>query len=579
MDRRPFTALTTQLAKSELFSLQLDNLPLDQRIDTSYLRAQAIGRLYKLTAHDVISLSPKFWALHTTNIGTIDMASALILAIQYNLAAGTIAPWADKRPELRLILQKLLDFEISGLFMLTEQAHGLDAINIETRAEMLDDGSFILTTPNDGAAKFMAPTSPLPNISLPRYAVVFAKLFVNGEDHGVRPFVVQVSTATNLLPGIRSRIIPERAGTGLIRHCITWFDHIKLAPWACLGSVSKPKNPKAAFQAAISRVSVGGLAVGAFAIPSVFISAYVAGRYSLRRRVLSPHTGENVPIIYFRTQQIPIVHALAQAFVMQAFIDGSTTLKAFTDFTVDAEVRAGIAAAAKTVMMIHTQESCTQLSDRLGAQGLFGHNQINIQVVQLEMRGATIAEGDTLVLCIRLATELLIGRYKLPPPMYPDCLAARYETGIFEECREVLAQKMNSQHRSDTFNRSLLPRCKVLVEAIGQRFFYEAAKEAGLEQAVLDVYEAGIMKRGSVWFATHAGMDAPAQFALEDAAITTAIPHLERWLQWSGAEDCASAPIVTQPRWDEFVRRLPSFAAPDAGVKLGGKGSIAKAKM
>lgn len=80
----------------------------------------------------------------------------------------------------------------------------------------------------------------------------------------------------------------------------------------------------------------------------------------------------------------------------------SSTLKTYTDFTVDARVRAGIAAAAKVVMMMHIQgknfcsrissdllpelnflfaESCTQLSDRAGTQGLYRHNQIiNIQV-------------------------------------------------------------------------------------------------------------------------------------------------------------------------------------------------------
>ncbi|KAF8189522.1 acyl-CoA dehydrogenase NM domain-like protein [Mycena galopus ATCC 62051] len=561
MDRQPSTSLTTHLAKSELFALQPYDLPIAKRIDTSYLRAQAIARAYKLTAHDVTSLSPKFWAMHSDGVAAIDPAPMALLTIQYNLAAGTIAPWAEKRPELRPILQKILNFEVSGQFMLTEQAHGLDAISLETRADMLDDGSFILNTPHDGAAKFMPPTIPLPNISLPRYAVVFARLFVKGEDHGVRSFVVQLSTAKALKPGVRSRMIPERAGAGPLGHSLTWFDHIKLAPWACLGPLTKPKNPKAAFQAAIWRISIGGLALGAMAVPAVGVSAYILGRYSLRRQVVSPNTGAAMPIIDFRTQQIPILHALAQSFVMQAFMSGSSTLKTFADFTVDPAVRAGISAAAKAVMM-HAQESCTQLSDRLGAQGLYGHNQmINIQ---LEMRGASIAEGDTFVLCIRLATELLIGRYALPPSKYPNSLAARHEAGLFKECREELVNKMGSQHRSDAFNRLILPRCKDLVEAIGQRFFYEAAKETGLEQAVLDVYEAGIVKHGSAWFAVHAGMDGPAQAAHEDEAITAAMPHLERWLQWSGGKDYALAPIMTQSRWDAFVRRFDFYRGVDS---------------
>jgi hypothetical protein len=179
------------------------------------------------------------------------------------------------------------------------------------------------------------------------------------------------------------------------------------------------------------------------------------------------------------------------------------------------------------------------------------------------MRGASIAEGDTLVLCIRLATELLIGRYELPPPKYPECLAARHEVGLFKECREELAGKLGGQHRSDAFNRLMLPRCKGLIEAVGQRFFYEAAKDAGLEQAILDMYEAGIVKHSPVWFAVHAGMDAPAQAAHEDTAITAAMPHLERYLEWTGAKNYALAPIMTQTRWDAFVRRFPFYRGAD----------------
>ncbi|KAJ7310810.1 acyl-CoA dehydrogenase NM domain-like protein [Mycena albidolilacea] len=483
MDRRPSTSKTALLAKNRLFSPQRDDLSMAQRMDISYLRAQAIARTYKLTAHDVTSLSPKFWAMYTDNIVAVDIAPMALLVIQYNLT----------RPELQPILQQIVDFEIS-----------LDAFSLESRTDIQDDGSFILNTPHDGAAKFMLPTVPLPEISLPKYAVVFARLFVKEEDRGIRPFVVQLSTAEVLKPGIRTRMLPGRVGAAPLSHSITWFDHVKLAPWACLGPLSKPNNFKAAFRAAIWRIGVGGLVLGAMGIPCVGVSAHILVRYSLRRHVIS--NGKAMRIINFRTQQIPILHALAQSFVMQAFMRASSTLKTYTDFTVDARVRAGIAAAAKVVMMMHIQgknfcsQSCTQLSDRAGAQGHYRHNQIiNIQ-----------------------------------------------------ECQDKLA-KMGGQHRSDAFNRLILPRCKRL-----------AAKEADLEQAVLDVYQAGIVKHSPGWFAIHAGMDASAQAALEDAAITAAMSHLERWLQWTGAQDYAIAPIVTGMQWDKFVRSLPLYSGADA---------------
>jgi hypothetical protein len=200
----------------------------------------------------------------------------------------------------------------------------------------------------------------------------------------------------------------------------------------------------------------------------------------------------------------------------------------------------------------------------------------DLSAIQLEGRGGSIAEGDTLVICIRLATELLIGRYELPPPKYPECLAARHEVGLFKECREELAGKLGGQHRSDAFNRLMLPRCKGLIEAIGQRFFYEAAKDAGLEQVILEIYEAGIVKHNPVWFALHAGMDAPAQAAHEEAAITAAMPHLERYLEWTGGKNYALAPIMTQTHWNAFVQRLPFYRGAEPGQDVD---TLSKAKM
>lgn len=61
-------------------------------------------------------------------------------------------------------------------------------------------------------------------------------------------------------------------------------------------------------------------------------------------------------------------------------------------------VRQGIAAAFKAVLIRATQESLHQLAERCGPQGLFAYN--NIIDNQIEARGNSIAEGDTLALSI-----------------------------------------------------------------------------------------------------------------------------------------------------------------------------------
>lgn len=66
-----------------------------------------------LTADDVLHMTPKFWELHTDNLVTLDGGAFTLLTIQYNLAGGTLAPFAEKRPELRPLMNRIMKFDVS----------------------------------------------------------------------------------------------------------------------------------------------------------------------------------------------------------------------------------------------------------------------------------------------------------------------------------------------------------------------------------------------------------------------------------------------------------------------------------
>ena len=106
--------------------------------------------------------------------------------------------------------------------MLTELAHGIDAKNLETTATLLPSGEFDLHTPRFEASKQVSSfrfTWSLANLCLTlrhmppnaeiegwdRVGVVIARLIVNGEDRGVRPFIVMLSTKGKRCDGITSR--------------------------------------------------------------------------------------------------------------------------------------------------------------------------------------------------------------------------------------------------------------------------------------------------------------------------------------------------------------------------------------
>jgi acyl-CoA oxidase len=104
--------------------------------------------------------------------------------------------------------------------------HGLDVINMETTATLLDDGQFDLHTPREQAAKYahepllrshtnkalylryMPPTTP---VDRPCMAIVFARTVVHGEDRGVKPFLVNVHDGKDVNAGITTRSVSHVA--------------------------------------------------------------------------------------------------------------------------------------------------------------------------------------------------------------------------------------------------------------------------------------------------------------------------------------------------------------------------------
>lgn len=108
-------------------------------------------------------------------------------------------------------------------------------------------------------------------------------------------------------------------------------------------------------------------------LPALQRVTYIVGKYSLRRTV-GAQNNLQIPIISFRTQQLPIFHALGQLAVMEPF--ARQTITWFKDPSFKPEVRNGFAVILKAVFVQMAQHSIPRLVERCGAQGLFPHNQI-----------------------------------------------------------------------------------------------------------------------------------------------------------------------------------------------------------
>ncbi|GMG05896.1 unnamed protein product [Aspergillus oryzae] len=359
--------------------------------------------------------------------------------------------------------------------MLTEVGHGLDSRNLETTATLLPNGDFDIHTPNSNAAK----------------------------------------------------LLPKRAGSKPLDRAITIFTHVRLPRSALLVPLKKSDNMQESFMVMTRRGAVGSLAFTTVLVPLMKRAVFVAGKYKLRRQITTQNS-KPVPIISLRTQQLPILHALAQIAVFEPFAqDSIQQFKRSNDIPVIQQI---ISFTFKAVLCQASQPRFHALSERCGAQGLSEYNQIIGS--QLETCMISIAEGDISAMSISL----------------------------FDESRSIL-KGLKGGHRHAEFNSLILPRCPALVEAIGHRRAYEAAAKAGVDSDLLALCKIHAVLLDPSWYIQHTDLTREYLFQKEARLLDTLLPRLDTLLDSTGAGLYCTAPILSLASWDAFVDRLETLEA------------------
>lgn len=186
--------------------------------------------------------------------------------------------------------------------------------------------------------------------------------------------VFRIGALHLLLASPDTSSLPTPLGNKPIGYSITSFKHVKLPLGSLLGDLGPVPNPRTHFLSEIWRIGVGSVALTSVVIPSLNVAAYITAQYSMRRKVSTPQGGM-VPIISFRTQQAPILHALVQAIVLEAFYKELRSHFTKRDAATLVQ-RNAFSTIFKAIAIAHWRQSSMSLADRCGARGLFGRNQI-----------------------------------------------------------------------------------------------------------------------------------------------------------------------------------------------------------
>lgn len=206
-----------------------------------------------------------------------------------------------------------------------------------------------------------------------------ARLFVEDEDRGIHPFLIQTSDERGILPGVTNTCLPLRSGS-MLDYSLTTFNNVHIPVTAFLGkSTDMPKDRRALLHSYIWRIPVGTCAIGMPAVLSGKILACIAADYSFRRTVQGSRA-DRVPIISFRTQALPVLYAIAIAHVFNAWMP--RVVDFFTSKGTDFDARTTLGTIFKTTVNRLVTQAARDLGERLGAQGLFPQNHLGIMEVR-----------------------------------------------------------------------------------------------------------------------------------------------------------------------------------------------------
>ncbi|KAI8145925.1 acyl-CoA dehydrogenase/oxidase [Fennellomyces sp. T-0311] len=251
----------------------------------------------------------------------------------FHLHNGMFVPTLEgqcNEEQRKLFLERAQRFEIIGCYAQTELGHGSNLQGIETTATYINEtNEFEIHSPHLTSSKWwiggLGKTA--------NFAIVMARLILNGEDLGPHPFCVQIRSLEDHrpLPGITVGDIGPKFGYATTDNGFMLFDHYRVPHISFLakysqvmpgtGEYSKPPNAKLSYGTMV-RIRAGIVNDSGTTLAR---GATIAVRYSAVRRqfvdAAEPRkwNGELIetPVIDYTMQQYRLLSKVAAAYALR----------------------------------------------------------------------------------------------------------------------------------------------------------------------------------------------------------------------------------------------------------------------
>jgi acyl-CoA oxidase len=391
-----------KLLKDQLFIPQY-NISLDEERQLTRQRLHRVADLGLLTPQDYIHDPCKLFAIHEV-IALADSSLVTAFTIQFNITIGSLMFLGTEKH--RKYIPEALAMRITGVFCLTELGYGSNSIAIETTSTyQASSQTFELHTPSVNACKFWAVGYQ------PTHAVVFAQLINVEGDQGIHAFFVKLRGEDgSLLPGVEVVDLGGVAGVNGVGCNLLRFTRLRVPLEALLdrnGSIapdgaytSSIGTNRDRFLKAVERLSAGRLCLSVSCLSTGKMGLLIAYRYAAQRLAVGAKGKSDTPIFSYQLNQNALVPSLAWFIALEFGVQYANQL-----FLEDAPLLNTFVCILKS-LTARTVHSCLRTArERMGGAGYLAVNRI----ANLLAASDTVltAEGDTSVLLIKVATDLL----------------------------------------------------------------------------------------------------------------------------------------------------------------------------
>ncbi|MEV4312103.1 acyl-CoA dehydrogenase [Actinocrispum sp. NPDC049592] len=483
----------------------------------------------------------------------------IAMVTHYGGALAAVRELGAGRDDVGDFVRDLQTMTATGVLLITEIGYGNSHVHLRTRAT-LDDGEFVLHTPDPAARKFM-PNVGLPDV--PKLATVAAQLNIGGHDQGVFLFLVPLQ-GTN---GVKIDQLPE-ASMVPMDYAVIEFDHCRiplrnlLRDNAALGEdgvfhdplVNPEKRLVRSLTVAQSVRTGQAAALAAVSRAAVQITI----RYNQKRAAMDRREPWGM-VLRHRSQQRALHSALATAYALTCHANRAKQARVTTmqhkaagqtppPSSLDPQYRT--LSLTKAIAVWTAERMMAECRQRCGARGLFVANRL------LEYQGLAIvsnaAGGDNLLLCLDAAKAMVGGIAYQPPDgevISKDLLDEKMWLGVLHSRERVMHTELAMRIRratdwdatpTDAWNDNI-HQARDFVAGYGGRLVLESMLDA-----LHDLPE-------------------PAAAALSPLCAMFAVEEIERsaaWLLCEGlvdAEQVRSIPDVLNTLCDRITPHVPAL--------------------